>query len=99
MDSSWSIKPEDGIGTIKALVPRVQQVKAVLEPEPANVTAHIQAESSQSSHLPVYRIRPESEVPLTKTCSMPGKTLHSPSSFINSGLTAAQSPVSYGGLT
>lgn len=67
MDSSWSIKPEDGIGTIKALVSRVQQVKAMLEPEPVNVTAHIQAESLQSSHLPGYGIRPESEVPLIKT--------------------------------
>lgn len=53
MDFPWPTKPEAGIGTIEALVPRIQQVRALLEPEAANVTTHIQAEYPQACHLPL----------------------------------------------
>lgn len=53
MESPQPIKPEAGIGTIKALVLRVQQVGAILDPEPTNVTTHIRAVPRQSCHLPL----------------------------------------------
>lgn len=51
MDSPRPTKPKAGVGTIKVLVLRVQQVRALLEPQPANVTTCIQAEYPQSYHL------------------------------------------------